>query len=185
MFLVVGLGNPGPKYAENRHNVGFLVAEHLCSTHGFPPFKDKFKGRFSRGTLAGHEVVFLEPATYMNLSGTSVQPAMQFFKVELDHVMVIHDELDLPFGSVRLKWDGGLAGHKGLRSIAACCGGQAFGRVRVGIGRPQFGTVEQHVLGNFSTEERAELEHVLRSAAAALEDALELGFSAAMNRHNR
>ena len=185
MFLVVGLGNPGPKYAATRHNVGFMVVERLRQHHGLAPFKEKFKGVYSRGALRGHEVVLLEPMTYMNLSGTSVQPAMQFFKVDLSGLIVIHDELDLPFGAVRLKWDGGLAGHKGLKSIAASCGGQAFGRVRVGIGRPQVGSVEQHVLSNFSSDEGTQLENVLGSAAAALEDALEFGFSAAMNRHNR
>lgn len=184
MLLFVGLGNPGPKYDGTRHNAGFMVLDRFCSDHGLLPLKEKFKGQFTRGTVRGQEVVCLLPQTYMNLSGESVQAAMKFFKVELRDVLVIHDELDLPFGTTRLKFDGGLAGHNGLRSITKCCGGQAFGRLRVGIGRPRSGSVEGHVLSLFSSEERAELADVLQRASAGLEDVLDHGFAAAMNRHN-
>lgn len=185
MFLVVGLGNPGPKYAGHRHNVGFMLLDRVCQEHGFPPFKDKFKGSLSRGTVGGEDVVCLKPQTFMNVSGESVQPAMQFFKVSLDRLIVVHDELDLPFGTVRLKWAGGIAGHNGLRSIVGRCGGQDFARLRIGIGRPRGATVERHVLSDFSSEERAELQDVLQRASAALEDTLQRGISDAMNVHNR
>lgn len=185
MHLVVGLGNPGPKYMATRHNIGFMLVEAFCNAHRLGPFKDKFKGEFSRGNALGEELVVLKPQTFMNLSGDSVQAAMKFFKISLENVLVIHDELDLPFGTVRLKWDGGLAGHNGLRSISANCGGPSFARLRIGIGRPRSGPVDRHVLSEFSSEESAELGDVIHSASTALEDALEHGIQSAMNRHNR
>lgn len=184
MHLVVGLGNPGPKYRGHRHNIGFMVVDHLCEARHIGPFKQKFKGEFARTSLAGHEVVFLKPATYMNLSGESVQPAMQFFKVAPAELLVVHDELDLPFDTLRLKLGGGTAGHNGLKSIQAHCGGPGFMRLRVGIGRPRSGSVERHVLSEFSSEESIALPDVLQRASAALEDVLERGIQAAMNRHN-
>lgn len=184
MFLVVGLGNPGSKYAGHRHNVGFMAVDRFCARQGAGPYREKFKGQFTRHSLSGGEVVILKPMTFMNLSGSSVQAAMRFFKIPLGQVVVVHDELDLPFRTVRLKWAGGIAGHNGLRSIVEHCGGPEFTRLRVGIGRPQTGTPAQHVLSDFSIEERAELQDVLERASTALEDVLELGISSAMNRHN-
>jgi len=181
VFLVVGLGNPGPKYARNRHNVGFMVVERLA---GSEPFRDKLKGRFARTRLAGEDAVLLEPLTFMNLSGESVQAAMQFFKVPLERVLVVHDELDLPFETVRLKKGGGAAGHNGLKSIIQHCGGPDFLRLRVGIGRPERGAVQGHVLSDFSSDEGARLPDVLEDAARAVNAVLEVGVSAAMNRVN-
>lgn len=181
MFLVAGLGNPGPKYAKNRHNVGFMVVERLA---GPGPWREKYKGRFARVRLGGEDVVLLEPLTFMNLSGESVQAAMQFFKVPPDRLLVVHDELDLPFGTVRLKKGGGVAGHNGLKSIVQHCGGPGFARLRVGIGRPERGAVESHVLSDFSSEEGAALEDVLNDATRAVEAVLAEGLSAAMNAVN-
>lgn len=185
MFLVVGLGNPGSKYAGNRHNVGFMLLDRLVERHGFPPWREKFKGHFARGNLGRAEAVCLKPATFMNVSGESVQPAMNFFRVALDQVVVVHDELDLAFGTIRLKQGGGTAGHNGLKSIVGRCGGPNFIRLRIGIGRPQSGAVHGHVLSDFSVQERAELDDVLQRASTALEDALLQGVAAAMNTHNR
>lgn len=182
MYLVVGLGNPGPKYASHRHNVGFMVVDQLARRWDAPAFRDKFEGRFAKATFRGEGVVLLEPQTYMNLSGQSVRPAMGFFRVPLERVVVIHDELDLPFGTSRIKVGGGAAGHNGLKSIVQHGGGNGFLRIRVGIGRPRGGRPEGWVLSDFSAAERAELDEVLAAAASMVESVVEEGPQKAMNR---
>ncbi|MFO0694905.1 MAG: aminoacyl-tRNA hydrolase [Polyangiales bacterium] len=184
MFLVAGLGNPGPKYAQNRHNLGFLVVERFADRFGAAPFKDKFKGRFTKAAVGPHDVVLLEPLTYMNLSGESVQPAMAFFRVEPGRVICVHDELDLPYGTVRIKVGGGAAGHNGLKSLIQHCG-QDFVRIRMGIGRPPKGSTESYVLGDFPAAERAELPDFLDRACDALEAIVRDGVGPAMNKHNQ
>ena len=182
--LIAGLGNPGPKYADNRHNVGFMVADVLARRWSAPSFRDKFKGEFAKVSVSGKDIVLLKPMTYMNLSGESVQLAMRFFRVPLEQVMVVHDELDLPFGTVRLKVGGGIAGHNGLRSMVEHCGARDFDRCRVGIGRPQHGRPEGYVLSDFSSLEKAELADVLDIAAAMIDTAVQKGTRVAMNRHH-
>jgi PTH1 family peptidyl-tRNA hydrolase len=182
--LIAGLGNPGPKYANNRHNVGCMVVDELRQRWGAPDYREKFKGEFTKVRVGGDEVVLLKPMTYMNLSGESVQAAMRFFKVPLSNVVSVHDELDLEFGVVRLKVGGGTAGHNGLRSMVQHCGGPDFLRCRVGIGRPQRGRPEQHVLSDFNSLERVELGMVLELAADVVETAVKDGAKAAMNRHH-
>jgi PTH1 family peptidyl-tRNA hydrolase len=181
MKLVVGLGNPGPKYAGNRHNVGFMVLDRLAARAGAGPFRDKFQGRLAQGELGHEQVALLAPLTYMNLSGESVQKAMAFFKVPLGDVIVVHDELDLPWRDSRIKVGGGAAGHNGLRSIIQHCGGPDFVRVRVGIGRPKVGTVESYVLSDFDAMERAELPDEIERACDLVEAVVTLGAQAAMN----
>lgn len=182
MHLITGLGNPGPQYEGNRHNVGFMVIDRLVDRWRAPSLRDKFKGEFTRSSFRGEEAVLLEPLTFMNLSGESVRPAMQFFKIALGEVIVIHDELDLPFGEVRIKVGGGAAGHNGLKSITQHGGGNGYLRVRVGIGRPRSGRPEGYVLSDFAAIERAELPDVLDRAAAAVEGILVDGAQKAMNR---
>lgn len=184
MFLVAALGNPGSKYRGHRHNVGFMVADALVESLGGGPFKEKFQGEVAKASIAGQEVVFLKPMTYMNLSGESVQKAMSFFKVDLKDVVVVHDELDIDFGATRVKVGGGAAGHNGLRSIIQHCGGPDFVRVRVGIGRPRSGSVEGFVLSDFDSSERAELGDVLKTASAAVKAVVERGAASAMNEFN-
>lgn len=184
MWLVVGLGNPGKQYAGNRHNVGFMVTERLASRWGAPPAKEKFSGLWTRASFAGEDVVVLQPQTFMNLSGESVQRAMAFFKVPRERVLVVHDELDLPFEDVRVKVGGGAAGHNGLKSIIQHAGGPEFTRVRVGIGRPPRGSVESWVLGDFDPVERARLPDVLERAASASEAVLRDGPAKAQNAFN-
>lgn len=186
MLLVVGLGNPGAKYAKNRHNVGFMVVDRLAERLRAPAFREKFAGEFAR--VAEPELVLLKPMTFMNLSGESVQAAMKFFKTALKDVVVIHDELDVPYGEVRLKLGGGTAGHNGLKSMLQHCGGDGFARVRVGIGRPRSekggDAVVSHVLGDFSASERATLDGVLDHAALGVESILAKGIAQAMNAFN-
>ena len=184
MWLVVGLGNPGPKYRGNRHNVGFDVVERVAEKMSALPFKEKFSGLWCRGTLRGEDVVLLEPQTFMNLSGESVQKAMTFFKIPLTNVVVVHDEMDHAFGEVRVKVGGGAAGHNGLKSIIQHCGGPEFVRVRVGIGRPPKGSSESWVLGNFDAVECAQLPDVLTGATLAVEAVVVDGPAAAQNRVN-
>lgn len=182
MQLVVGLGNPGPKYAANRHNVGFMLVDRLAAKLSAGPFREKFSGVFVR--LSSPDVVLLKPMTFMNLSGDSVQAAMTFFKVELADVIVLHDELDLPFADCRIKQGGGAAGHNGLKSIMQNCGGDGFPRLRIGIGRPRSGEVAGYVLSDFSASERAELPDVLDQAALGVEAIFSQGVQKAMNAFN-
>lgn len=191
MYLVVGLGNPGKKYEKTRHNVGFVVLERLQQAHGLPDLKEKFSAVWTRGELAvgggRHPVALLAPQTFMNLSGDSVQPAAAFLKVEPSRVIVVHDELDLPWQDVRLKLGGGHAGHNGLRSIIQRLGTPEFVRVRVGVGRPPSGwkgDVADYVLHDFDPIERAELPSVVDRAVAAIEKVVALGAAAAMNAVN-
>ncbi len=181
MHLVVGLGNPGPKYADNRHNVGFMVADLLLQRWGGIGFRDKFKSNYAKLSYRGDDVIVLKPLTFMNLSGEAVQRAMRFFKVEPNDVLVVHDELDLEYERVRIKVGGGTAGHNGLKSIVQCCGGNDFSRVRIGISRPRGRSVEGWVLSDFSKDERPTLPDVLDRAADAVEAVLVKGPRGAMN----
>lgn len=135
MKLIVGLGNPGAKYARNRHNIGYMAVDRIAEDHGFGPWKAKFQGRISEGRMGGEKVLLLKPETFMNLSGQSVGEAMRFYKLEPQDVIVFHDELDLAPGKARFKVGGGHAGHNGLRSMHAHLG-DGYARVRLGIGHP-------------------------------------------------
>jgi PTH1 family peptidyl-tRNA hydrolase len=183
--LIVGLGNPGPQYARNRHNVGFMVLDRLAGDLGIAVDRAKFKGRFGTGDADGRQVALLEPQTYMNLSGESVSPARSFFGVEPADILVIHDELDLPYGTLRLKVGGGHAGHNGLRSIIEQLGRNDFVRLRVGIGRPTRGSVEKYVLSDFAPgDEQAFLPDLIERGVAAVRLAIQQGAARAMNQVN-
>ncbi len=183
-WLVVGLGNPGPKYSGHRHNVGFMVVDELARRAG-ASFRQKFQAQFAKARLGRHDALLLEPMTYMNRSGTSVGSAASFFKVPQDETIVIHDELDLPYGDVRLKAGGGHGGHNGLRSIFEHYG-RDFYRVRCGIGRPlRGGDVTGYVLGDFSTDQRPTVPDLVDTAADAIEAVLSDGPTKAMNAFNR
>lgn len=187
MLLVVGLGNPEPKYARNRHNVGFMALDELAAETRAESFRPKFGGEIARATVAGTEAILLKPLTYMNLSGDSVQPCAAFFKIAPADIVVVHDELDLPFGDVRLKFGGGHAGNNGIRSVIARLGTPEFGRVRIGIGRPTAGfkgDVADWVLQDFSGAERDELPNSLKAAVESVVDIAARGFRAAMNARN-
>ncbi len=168
-LLVVGLGNPGRDYARNRHNVGWMVVEELARRHG-ASWKGKFSGQLAELRLDGHRVALLKPETFMNESGRSVGAAARFFKLEPDAILVIHDEMDLELGRLQARSGGGLAGHNGLRSIAAHLKTPDFLRLRVGVGRPGRGDPRKgadYVLSNFTAEEDADA--LVARAADAVE----------------
>ena len=165
MRLIVGLGNPGPRYARNRHNVGFMAAEAIARRYGFPAFRDRFKGELAEGAIAGAKRLLLRPQTFMNDSGESVLAAMSFYKIAPEDIVVIHDELDLRPGKVRVKRGGGNAGHNGLRSITAHVGND-YRRVRIGVGHPGVkDLVHGHVLGDFAKAERPWVEALTAAIA--------------------
>ena len=182
-WLVVGLGNPGAQYARTRHNVGFEIADVLAARWGLPNPKAKYRGLLTDGTAGpgGPKVAILKPQTYMNDVGESVSPARGALKVELDHVLVLHDEIDLPFGEIRVRIGGGLAGHNGLKSLKAELGSADFARVRVGVGRPPTtdpDRVAAYVLGRFR-ESREEVALLVQDAADAAERVVHDGIAGA------
>ena len=182
--LIVGLGNPGRKYAHNRHNVGFQCLERLAQAHGLSFTQRRAKAALALGKIADVGVVLARPLTYMNLSGQAVRPLVSFYKLSLEDILVIQDDLDLPLGTTRLRPEGGSGGHKGMRSIIEALGSQAFPRLRVGIGRPPGNDAVSYVLSDFTADEQITLESVYERAVAAVELFLREGIEAAMNAYN-
>jgi PTH1 family peptidyl-tRNA hydrolase len=171
LYLIVALGNPGPEYQFHRHNVGFMVGEELRRRHGLPSLRARFQGLSAEGTIRGARVVLLLPTTFMNASGKAVAEAARWYKIPVEHMLVVHDEVELPFGEVRLKEGQGLGGHNGLRSIERALGSRAFWRLRVGVGRPSDARVPlvDHVLSPFS-EPRDEVLSLIGRAADLAEE---------------
>lgn len=182
-WAVVGLGNPGERYAGTRHNAGAMALEVLLRRCGARLRSHKSGCLIAEVTLAGRPVVLARPTSYMNDSGRPVRALLGFFKIEPARLVVLHDEIDLPFGVVRVKWSGGSAGHNGLRSVVSHLGTKDFARVRIGVGRPRRDAVE-HVLDSFGAAERKELPGLLELAADAAERVLEAGVERAMNEFN-
>lgn len=165
MWLIVGLGNPGSQYQHNRHNIGFMAVDEIIRRHNFSRKEKKFQALASEGVIGGEKVLLLQPQTFMNLSGQSVQAAAAFYKIPSDRIVVMHDELDLASGKIRTKFGGGAAGHNGLRSIDEHLG-KDYWRVRLGIGHPgEKERVTGHVLGDFSGADREWLEKLLTAIA--------------------
>lgn len=165
MRLFVGLGNPGAKYAHNRHNIGFMAVDEIARRHGFAPWRRRFQGETSEGSLDGERVVLLRPTTFMNESGRAVQEAAGFFKLAPGEVTVFQDELELPPAKVRVKVGGGIAGHNGLRSISAHIGND-YRRVRLGIGHPGIKElVHGYVLSDFAKDERPWVQALCEAVA--------------------
>lgn len=184
--LVVGLGNPGPEYAEHRHNLGFRVVDALAGKHGLAFTRLKGKVRVAEGEICGQNVILAKPQTFMNLSGKAVSRASRYFEVTPENILVVCDDLDLPLGRLRLRPEGGSGGHKGLRSIIDLLGTQSFARLRIGIDRPM-GRMDpaDYVLQPFAEDEEAILAEVVRQAVAAVECTVTAGIVAAMDRFNR
>jgi peptidyl-tRNA hydrolase, PTH1 family len=182
-WLIAGLGNPGPGYASNRHNVGFMCADELASRIGAAFRRDRSRAVVATGQLAGVPAVLAKPQRFMNLSGGPVAALRTFFKLPPERILIVHDELDLPYGTIRLKLGGGDNGHNGLRSVTAALGTRDYHRLRIGIGRPP-GRMDpaDFVLRNFSPPEREELPELLGRSADAAEVLVTQGLAVAQNK---
>ena len=189
MKLICGLGNPGREYERHRHNIGFMVVEALLPRARGELNQEKFQARVGQGTLGGERILFVEPQTYMNLSGRSLAEAARFYKVAVEDILVIHDELDLPFGRLQLKAGGGTGGHNGLKSSVQSLGADGFIRLRFGIGKPEGPNAKErvagYVLSNFDDGERRQLEEFIGRASDMAETWAREGLATAMNRFNR
>jgi PTH1 family peptidyl-tRNA hydrolase len=193
MWLVVGLGNPGSKYERNRHNIGFMVVDELARKHALPAWSGKLGGDATAGLVsstgtAAQRAQLLKPMEFMNRSGFAVQRTAQFHKLAIEQILVVHDEIDLPFGTVRLKAGGGHGGHNGLRSIIEQLGPK-FHRVRMGVGRdpnapPGSKDAAGWVLSDFPSAQRTAVEAMISAGCEDIESVLALGITAAMNKHN-
>ena len=184
-YLIVGLGNPGREYRENRHNVGFMLVDRLCAALGTKIGKVQSKALMGSGQLDGKKVILAKPQTYMNLSGQAVSGLMRFYKIPTENLLVAYDDLDLPLGTIRIRPSGGSAGQKGLGSIIEQMGTNDVSRMRIGIGRPP-GQMDaaDYVLQNFSSQEREVLELTLDKAVKAAQVFIEKGLETAMNQYN-
>ncbi len=182
--LVVGLGNPGAEYADHRHNIGFRCIDHLAQEHGVALTKKRFKAVLGEGRIAGARVILAKPQTFMNDSGAAVGPLSRWYKIPPERVLVIYDDLDLPFGRIRVRPGGGSGGHNGIKSVIAALGTQEFPRIRVGIGRPQRGDPVDYVLNAFDREQAPFVPDLCERVAQAVETFLSQGIREAMNVHN-
>lgn len=186
MNLIVGLGNPGKEYLFSRHNMGFMVVDRLADDLGIRVTRSQFDALTGDGSISGRRIMLAKPQTYMNLSGRAVSGLLNFYKLEMDSLIVVHDDLDLPFETVRIKKGGGHGGNKGVMSIINQLGSPDFVRVRMGIGKPaRKEMTDDHVLGRFSPEEVKVLPDILVRAADAVEAILKAGLAAAMNEFNQ
>lgn len=184
--LIAGLGNPGSRYQWTRHNAGFMALDRLSHISGITLTKKSFSGLYGEGFWQGTRLILLKPQTYMNLSGKSVAEAVRFHKIPIEDLIVIHDDLDIPFGRAKLKSGGGHGGHNGLRSIISEIGSGDFIRIRIGVGRPIHGDVVDYVLSSFETEEKNELLAVLDGAVDMLSHFLDHGLEKSMSLfHNK
>ena len=192
MKLIVGLGNPGRSYSSNRHNIGFVCLSHFARRQGIPLSKKQCRARTGSGEVDGGGVVLARPQTYMNLSGHSVSRLTKRHNINPGELIVIHDDLDLPLGRIRIRQGGGSGGHKGVQSIIAELGSRDFTRIRVGIGRPpgdaaqtSEADITNYVLGDFTPDEKQTVRLIIPEVSEAITCLLTEGLTAAMNKHNR
>lgn len=182
--LIVGLGNPGTRYARNRHNVGFMIVEEFADSHSLDFKRKKFNAQIAEGKIADARTMIAKPQTFMNASGEAVAKLFKYYKVEPHDLIVIYDDLDLPLGKLRLRADGSAGGHHGMESIIARIGTSDFPRLRIGIGRPDPDADVDHVLSDFDRQERAIMDETIERAVEAIEAWLENGITVAMNKFN-
>jgi peptidyl-tRNA hydrolase, PTH1 family len=185
MKLIVGLGNPGREYELTRHNIGFMAIDELAKRWNISLNEQKFKGVFGAGFVNGEKVILLKPLTYMNLSGESIRPLMDYYKIDVEDFVVMYDDLDVPVGKLRLRMKGSAGGHNGVKSTISHLGTQEFQRIRMGIDRPKNGMkVVDYVLGRFTSEEIPDVNHSIEKAADACEEWLNKPFLQIMNTFN-
>lgn len=186
MKWIVGLGNPGPTYEKTRHNVGFMALDALAERHGMKFNQHKCKSVIAEGMIAGHKTVLIKPMTYMNLSGEAVRAYMDYYKVSLDDMIVVYDDLDTVVGKIRLRYQGSAGGHNGIKSIIQHTGTQSFNRVRMGISRPEPGyAIVDYVLGTFPRKEREQVQNMVEETCDALEFCLDHTFEQTMAKFNK
>lgn len=183
MYLIVGLGNPGKKYENTRHNMGFMVVDRLSEKTGTAVDRLKFRALTGECVIGGHKVMLMKPQTFMNLSGDAVREAARYYKLAPSHIIVIYDDIDIPLGNLRLRKSGSAGTHNGMRSIVSLLGTDQFPRVRVGIGGTS-GDLVNHVIGRISSGERKILDETVNNAADAVECFVNDGIDMAMNRFN-
>ena len=182
--LIVGLGNPGARYANSRHNIGFMIADRCARAHEFDFARKRFNAQIAEGSIGRQRILLAKPQTFMNLSGDAVGKLFAFYKIAPHDLLVIYDDLDLPLGKMRLRSRGSAGGHHGMESIIARVGTSDFPRLRVGIGRPNPDADIDHVLGSFDADERAVMDETFARAVGAIDAWLADGIAAAMNRFN-
>lgn len=183
MKVIVGLGNPGPGYRDTRHNVGFQTLEELASRHPIQREESRFDAIIAHLQVNHEKVFLLKPLTYMNLSGKAVRALISYYKIDLEDIIVVYDDMDLPVGSVRIRPAGGTGGHRGMSSLAENLGSRDFARIRIGIGRPPYEAVDW-VLGRFTPQEKPLIQKAVARAADAAECWLAHGIDKAMNEYN-
>lgn len=185
MYIVVGLGNPGTKYANNRHNIGFMVIDYLSRVHKFKVNKIKHKALVGECHIGVEKVIFAKPQTYMNLSGESVLDIVEFYKITMDRLIIVYDDIDLDTGVIRLRYKGGSGTHNGMKSIIYLLENEDFPRVRIGIGKPpDCMDLADYVTNNFTKDEILVMEDAVIKAGASVEEIIKNGINAAMNKYN-
>ena len=186
MYIIAGLGNPGTQYMGTRHNAGFSVIDALADQYNISVDTQKHKGMIGKGMIEGEKVILVKPMTYMNLSGECIREVMDYYKADIDDLIVIFDDITLEPGKLRLRAKGSAGGHNGIKSIIAHLGTQEFPRVKVGVGeKPSRMDLADYVLGHFSKEEQATMDDAVKEAADAVCEIVNVGIAQAMNDHNR
>ena len=183
MYLIVGLGNIGREYEKTRHNVGFDTIDLLSRKYNIELNRVKFKGIYGEGYIGREKVLLLKPSTYMNLSGESVREAVNFYKIDLDKIIIIYDDISIPVGRLRIRGKGSAGGHNGIKNIILNLGTDSFPRIKIGVGQPKENLVS-YVLGRFSEEERKVLDETLETALLAVKEIMETSLEEAMNKYN-
>lgn len=183
MWLLVGLGNPGSRYAKTRHNIGFMTLDRLAGTLGLD-FKEKAEYLIAKGSMGDDEVILLEPLTYMNRSGSAVRKIADKFSISPDRILVVYDDLDLENGKVKIRKKGSSGGHRGVESIIQCIGSQEFPRIKIGIGRDPFIPAEKYVLAKFTKEQQPAMKEALARSGDIIAAIMRDGIDKAMNRYN-
>ena len=186
MYVIVGLGNPGARYAETKHNIGFITVDYLAEKLGIKINKIKHKAIIGEGSIGGEKVLLVKPQTFMNLSGQSVMDIVNFYKVAASNLIVIYDDIDLPVGKVRIRPNGSSGTHNGMRNIIYLVNNQEFPRVRIGVGKqPDYMDLADYVMTRFNNEERPLIEEAIKRSAAAVEEIVKSGINIAMNQYNK
>ncbi|MBQ2677725.1 MAG: aminoacyl-tRNA hydrolase [Oscillospiraceae bacterium] len=184
MHIITGLGNPGRKYENTRHNLGFITVDRLAEEHGISVTKSKHKALIGEGRISGQKVLLVKPQTFMNLSGEAVRAVMDYYKEPVENLLVIYDDADIPAGAVRIRKKGGAGTHNGMKSVVSCLGDDGFARIRIGIGTQDDRDIVDHVLGGFTREEADVMREAVLTAVSAVECMLSEGIDIAMNEYN-